>query len=123
MVSPSDVAATIDERASAYIAANCSSCHHPGASFLGAGETWNAKYGVPSGMRGLVNAPHHNFPMATALGLTNAPLVSPGSPNNSIMRQRMNATDQDLRMPPLLRTKVDPLGVSLIDAWITAGPP
>ena len=119
---PSDAAETIDARAGAYLAANCSPCHHPGASYLGGGDTWNALPGVPAASRGLVNKPHHNFPMATALGLTNAPLVAPGNPGGSILMQRMKATDQDTRMPPLLRTKVDPLGVSVIDAWITAGP-
>jgi glucose/arabinose dehydrogenase len=122
LVSPSDPTASLADRASAYLAANCSSCHHPGASYLGGGDTWNALPNVPIGSRGLVNQPHHNYPMATALGLPNAPLISPGQPLNSILRGRLNGTDQDVRMPPLLRTQVDPVGSALIDAWITAGP-
>src|SRR5690606_36182005 len=51
---PSDEGASIEERASAYLAANCSSCHHPEASFLGGEPTWNANAGVPTAERGLV---------------------------------------------------------------------
>ncbi len=122
LVSPSDAAATIDQRASAYLAANCSPCHHPGASYLGGGPTWNAQPGVAPASRGLIGQPHHNYPMANALGLPNAPLVAKGNPNGSILLQRMKATDQDIRMPPMGRTRVDPLGVSIIDSWITTLP-
>ncbi|MFO0664010.1 MAG: PQQ-dependent sugar dehydrogenase [Polyangiaceae bacterium] len=123
LASPSDANETIEARASAYLAANCSSCHHPGASFLGGGDTWNALPGVLPSNRGLVNKPHHNYPMASGLGLPNAPLVSPGNPNNSILLARMKSVDADLRMPPLGRTRVDPVGVSVIEAWITQLPP
>mgnify|MGYP000914059099 CR=1 FL=1 len=123
LASPSDNTASIDARASAYMAANCSSCHHPGASFLGGGPTWNALPGVASGSRGLVNQPHHNFPMAQALGLGGSPLVAPGNPGNSILLARINATDGDLRMPPVGRSRVDPVGAAVIQAWIAAGPP
>ncbi|MBX3186483.1 MAG: PQQ-dependent sugar dehydrogenase [Labilithrix sp.] len=122
LASPADVTAPIDARASAYLAANCASCHHPGASYLGGGETWNARPGVAAAARGLVNQPHHNYPMATGLGLTNAPLVSPGNPAQSILLQRMKTIDRDLGMPPMGRTRVDPLGAAVIEAWILSGP-
>jgi glucose/arabinose dehydrogenase len=123
LASPSDTTATILDRANAYIAANCSPCHHPGASYLGDGETWNAQPGVATADRGLVNAPNHNPAMATGLGLPGAPLIVPGDPMGSILWGRINATDPDLRMPPIQRTQVDPTGVSVISAWISAGPP
>lgn len=119
LASPSDPAASIEDRASAYLAANCSPCHHPGASYLG-GTTWNALPNVAPGSRGLVNAPHHNYPMASAFGLPNAPLVAPGNPNGSILMRRIKSTDPDLRMPALGRTKVDPVAETVLDAWITS---
>ncbi len=122
LVSPADPMATIDARASAWLAANCSSCHNGVASFLGGGNTWNARPGVPTASRSLVNAPNHNFPMASAFGLPNAPLVAPGNPAGSLLMQRINSTNVDLRMPPLQRTRVDPVGSAVINAWITAGP-
>ncbi|MFO0664011.1 MAG: PQQ-dependent sugar dehydrogenase [Polyangiaceae bacterium] len=118
LASPSDGNAPIEARAGAYLASNCAPCHHPGASYLGGQETWNARAGVLPVQRGLLNAPHHNLPMASALGLPNAPLVAPGSPENSILLQRMKSADVDLRMPPLGRSRIDPVGVSVIEAWI-----
>ncbi len=123
LVSPADGAQTIDARAQAWLAANCSSCHNGFASFLGSGTTWNAKPGVPIGSRGLVNVQTANFPMAQAFGLPNAPLIAPGNPAGSLLMQRINSVDVDLRMPPLSRTRVDPTGSAVINAWITAGPP
>jgi uncharacterized repeat protein (TIGR03806 family) len=118
IASPTDTTASAEARATAYLAANCAPCHHPGASFLGGGDTWNAMPGVATAARGLVNVQHHNAPMATKLGLPGAPLIAPGNPAGSILRQRLNATDEDVRMPPLLRSKVDPVAISVIDQWI-----
>jgi hypothetical protein len=104
----------------AYLAANCSGCHHAGASYLGGEETWLANPGVPLQSRGLVNAPHHNSPMALALGLGGAPLVDPGNPGNSILLARIKSTDEKLQMPPLGRHTVDLEGAALIEAWINS---
>ena len=119
---PSDAAASLDARASAYLAANCSSCHHAGASFLGGGPTWIASPGVDVSERGLVGAPHHNTPMAAALGLINAPLVDPGNPAGSVLMARVNSSDPDLRMPPLGRNVVDEEGARLLEQWIRSLP-
>jgi hypothetical protein len=122
MVAPSDTTATIAERASAYMASNCAPCHHDGASYLGGGQTWNAAHGVADVDRRLINAQHHNAPMASGLGLPFAPLVAPGNADGSLLFARMQTVDEDLRMPPLGRAKVDPLGVSIMREWITALP-
>lgn len=119
---PSDTTATIEQRATAYLAANCSGCHHPGASYLGGAETWNAQFGVPLGDRGLVGAAHHNGPVARALNLGSAPLIAPGEPARSLLLARMKSTNPDLRMPPLGRNTVDAEGVALIEAWIASMP-
>jgi uncharacterized repeat protein (TIGR03806 family) len=119
---PLDTTAPLEARASAYLAANCSSCHHPGASFLGGGDTWNALPGTAPADRGLINAPHHNYPMARALGLVSAPLIDPGNPDGSILMARVKSTNPDLRMPPLGRNSVDPAGALLLEQWIRALP-
>lgn len=118
LVRPADTTASLDERASAYLAANCSSCHHPGASFLGGEDTWNALPGVSFWNRGLAGMPHHNPPMAERFGLKDAPLVDPGNPEGSILMARIKSTDPDLRMPPLGRNMVDDDGARLIEEWI-----
>lgn len=122
IASPSDANATLEARATAYLAANCSHCHHPGASYLGEGDTWNARPGVPLAERGLVGAPEHNDPMAEALGLPNGVLIAPGNAAASLLLQRMKTTDPDLRMPPILRTIADPVGTKVVEDWINAMP-
>ena len=120
---PSDTAASLEARATAYLAANCSSCHHDGASFLGGENTWKAEPGVALAERGLVGAPHHNTPMAKALNLRFAPLIDPGNPDGSILMGRMKSANPDLRMPPLARNVVDRDGSLLIERWIRSLPP
>ena len=93
LVAPSDVNQTIEDRANAWLAANCSSCHNGTASFLGGGTTWNAKPGTPIANRGLINVQTANFPMAAAFGLPGGVLITPGSPANSLLMQRINSTD------------------------------
>lgn len=122
LAKPSDTAASLEARALAYLAANCSGCHHDGNSFTGGDQTWRAEPGVPLDQRGLLNAPHHNTPMARALNLVNAPLIDPGNPANSILLARIKSTDERTRMPPLARSVVDPEGAALIEAWIASMP-
>ncbi len=121
IASPADTAASADARASAYLAANCAHCHRPTSSFLG-GTSWNALPGIAANSRGIVNVQNHNYPMGAAFGLTTGALVKPGNPAQSILMLRVQSTDRDLGMPPLGRTKVDPLGVSVINSWILSLP-
>jgi hypothetical protein len=118
--SPSDTTASLEDRATSYLAANCSSCHHPRDQFIG---YWDARWGVALEDRLLINKPHHNDPMAKALGLPKAPLIAPGNPAGSILLARMKSNDRDLRMPPLSRNLVDPSGVLIIEQWIASMPP
>ena len=90
---------------------------------MGGGNTWNAMPGVPAASRGLIGVANNNAPMAAAFGLAGAPLIAPGNPNGSILLRRMQTSDEDLRMPPLARTRLDPLGESVVRDWITAGAP
>ena len=115
---PSDPKASLEARAFAYLGANCGSCHHEGASFLGGGNTWIATPGVPLAERGLVGQPHHNIPMAKAFNLRFAPLIDPGKPESSILLARIKSNDSDLRMPPLARNVVDVEGAKVVEEWI-----
>lgn len=120
LTKPSDTTATLEARALAYLAANCSGCHHDGNSFTGGAPTWRAEPGVALNARGLIGAPNNNDPMAKALGLPGAPLIDPGNPANSILLGRIKSTDERTRMPPLARNMVDPDGAALIEAWIAS---
>jgi uncharacterized repeat protein (TIGR03806 family) len=118
VVSPSDTSASLEARATSYLAANCSPCHHEGASYLGGGQTWRAEPGVPLSERGIVGVYFHNLPMARALGMTAWPLVTAGNPDGSILLARIKSNDPDLRMPPIARNVVDTEGARLIEEWI-----
>lgn len=115
---PEDPNAAIEARALAYLAANCGGCHHAGASYHGGGQTWIATPGIPLSARGLIGAPHHNYPVAAGLGIPAAPLIDPGNPDNSLLLARMKTTNVDLQMPPLARKVVDDLGVEVVEEWI-----
>lgn len=115
---PRDTSASLQDRALSYLAANCAGCHHKDASYLGGEQTWQAEPGVPLDQRGLLGAQHHNWPMASGLGLPYAPLIDPGAPKNSILLARLKTTDPDLRMPPVARNTVDEEGVQIISEWI-----
>jgi hypothetical protein len=108
LTKPSDTNAQLEARALAYLAANCSGCHHTDTYVMGSNASWKAEPGLSLAERGLLGAPHHNYPMAAALNLGSSPLVDPGNPGNSLLLARLKATDEKLRMPPLGRTHVDP---------------
>lgn len=120
MAKPSDEKASLEERAHAYLAANCSPCHHANASYTGGGETWIASYDGGDLAARHLDETVKNSPMAELLGLPNAPLVAPGDAAHSVLLARMKSNDPDLRMPPLARNVVDEAGVKLIEAWINS---
>lgn len=118
LAKPTDPQASLESRAIAYLTANCGGCHHAGASFHGGSQTWIASAGIPLSARGLINAPHHNYPVAAGLGIPDAPLIDPGNPDNSLLLARMKTTHQDLKMPPLARMVADDTGVQVVEEWI-----
>jgi uncharacterized repeat protein (TIGR03806 family) len=118
--SPEDANRAIEERAMSYLSANCSPCHHEGASFLGGGQTWLATYGAGDiAARGL-DQPAKNTPMAIRLGIPDGLLVAPGDPQRSLLLARMKSNDPDLRMPPIARNVVDERGAAIVEQWITS---
>ncbi len=102
--------APLPSRARAYLHANCSGCHRPSGTGTGPQDL---RYGAaPADVKVCDVAP-----TAGDLGVTGAKLVSPGSPEKSILSLRVRATDVK-RMPPVGTRIVHPEGAALIDAWI-----
>jgi glucose/arabinose dehydrogenase len=120
---PSDTSKTLEERAAAYLAANCAPCHHEGASFLGGGQTWLASFGAGDLTARGLDQPAKNVPMAIRLGIPDGLLVARGDPSRSLLLARMKSNDPDLRMPPIARQTVDEAGVTLIEQWIRSMAP
>jgi hypothetical protein len=127
---PSDTTQTLGARAYAYLATNCSECHHAFANYTGGGQTWVAAYGAGSLTARGLDVAAHNYPMTVKLAnvlsrpaLVNGTLVVPSQPDESVLLGRIEANDPDVRMPPIARNVVDPDGAALIRAWISAGAP
>lgn len=115
---PKDTSKSLEERAHAYLAANCSPCHHENGTYEGGDETWLANYGAGDLAARHLDREAANVPMTLKLGLPNGHLIEPGQPDKSVLLQRIKTNDPDLRMPPLARNVVDTEGAALIEQWI-----
>lgn len=108
---------TLNERALAYLEANCAHCHNPdGAAntsgvYLSANQTDPLRLGVCK------------VPVSAGLGSGNLrfDLVG-GDPAQSILYYRMNSTAPKVMMPELGRTVIHQEGVELIGQWIRSLP-
>jgi hypothetical protein len=105
-----DGAASPEEKARAYLHANCAMCHRP--SGLGRG-TADLRSSTPLAHAGICDAP----PELGDMGVPGARLVAPGHPESSLVSLRMHVRD-GFQMPPLATREVDPGGTALVDAWI-----
>ncbi len=99
----------LEERARAYLYANCSSCHRPGATGL-----VDFRHDTPLAGMGICG----KAPARGRMGLgRDALLLAPGEPSRSVILARMKSTGPG-RMPPLGTALVDPAGVEIITSWI-----
>lgn len=99
--------ARIEDRARAYLDANCSLCHRPRGPASGLGDL-RAGRSLP-GMK-ICNVP-------ASAGDPGVMRVVPGDPDRSAIVQRMRALDTT-RMPPIASHVVDEEGVALVSEWI-----
>jgi uncharacterized repeat protein (TIGR03806 family) len=105
-----DGTAPLEQRARAYLHANCSMCHSPD------GPTpvdMDLRFTTPLAQSRLCGVP------ATEgdLGAAGAVRLKPGDPTHSIVSLRLHAHGRD-HMPPIGPQTVDDKGVTLIDTWI-----
>lgn len=104
-----DSTVPVAERARAWLASNCASCHQPG------GPTPTAldlRFDTALEATGMLDAP-----ASGSFGIAGARIVDPGSPATSVLLERIRRLD-DSRMPPLSSHVVDETGVALVEAWI-----
>jgi uncharacterized repeat protein (TIGR03806 family) len=107
-----DMTAPVDQRARAYLHANCSFCHRMGGTAQ-IPPDW--RFGLTLMQTGACNA----TPLDGDLGHTGAKVITPGNPDLSVVSLRTKSLDA-YRMPPLASHVVDPVGTALLDAWITS---
>jgi len=105
--------ATLEQRAKAYLDANCAHCHNP----VGVADTsaLNLHIDAPVDRRyGVCKTP-----VAVGRGSGDRPYdITPGKPDESILLYRMQHTDPAIAMPELGRSAVHVEGVNVISEWI-----
>ena len=106
-----DAESTLEERARAYLHANCAHCHQPGTSTT-----------TPLDLRAEIELSQASAcgvaPEKGALGLDEPAVIMPGDPGRSVLVKRMETLDSDERMPNLGSNVVDAGAVGLIRSWI-----
>jgi uncharacterized repeat protein (TIGR03806 family) len=106
--SPADASAGLEQRARAYLDANCAHCHNPG----GVQALFDARYTTPLAAQNLVDGPVLN-----ALGMEQARVIAPGDPGRSLLYFRLYSVGE-MGMPPLTKGRVDQEAVDLFAKWI-----
>jgi len=114
LASATNTSYSLEYRARSYLAANCVSCHQPGASSQAA---WDARITTPTMSAGLLKA----VPFDT-LGNSANRIIMPSSPTNSVLLTRICTRDLgaafSIQMPPVASNLIDTQNIALITAWI-----
>ncbi len=101
---------SVNDRARSYLHSNCSNCHRPG----GTGRSdMDLRAGIEFADMNICNAE----PQFGDLGNSEARVLKPGEPMNSVLRSRMALRGEN-QMPPLATQLVDSTALAVIDAWI-----
>lgn len=105
---------TITDRARAYLHSNCSFCHRPGGN---AQANMDLRYQRTSTGMNVCWQP----PLTTNLGDPSALLLTPGSPEKSLLLLRMLRRDA-FGMPPVATSQLDMEMLGVVDYWIRTMP-
>jgi uncharacterized repeat protein (TIGR03806 family) len=106
-----DESAPLETRVRSYWEANCSSCHNPGSPI----ESWDAHFSTPFEQEGVLLAEPRTGPRPDGVRL-----ITPGDPQRSLIYLRSASVEPGLRMPPMLKNRVDERYVALLGEWITS---
>jgi uncharacterized repeat protein (TIGR03806 family) len=109
---PVDENHALDDRARAYLHANCSHCHRPGNEI---GVALDLRYDVSLSETNACD----QAPNGGDLGVTGARIITPGAPDLSSLSLRLGSLGGK-RMPPIGKNVLDQPGVAVIEDWITA---
>jgi mono/diheme cytochrome c family protein len=110
-----DETASLDVRARSYLHANCSYCH---VAAGGGNSAVDFEIVAAPDKALLIDA----APVHTNFNIDGAKIVASGSPERSLVVERMGRRGRG-QMPPLASTIVDQRAVDLIREWIKQLPP
>jgi uncharacterized repeat protein (TIGR03806 family) len=105
-----DESISVEQRVRSYLSANCVQCHVTGGIGLG---TFDTRFAATLTGTRLVNGT-----LVNNGGNPNARVVVPGSPDLSMLLQRISTRGPG-QMPPLASSVVDTQAVALVRRWIT----
>ncbi|MBY0232340.1 MAG: PQQ-dependent sugar dehydrogenase, partial [Gemmataceae bacterium] len=110
LADPSDKTATLEARARSYLHANCAMCH----VWAGGGNAAiDLHIDTPREKMRLVGVE----PLHEKFGIKEAKLVAPGSPERSILHERLKRRGRG-QMPPLASSKPDAAALELLSEWV-----
>jgi uncharacterized repeat protein (TIGR03806 family) len=104
-----DETASVEARVRSYWDSNCSACHSDRSPI----PSWDARFSTPLARQGVLFAEPYTGPRPDG-----AQLIVPGEPERSLIYLRSLSTQPGVRMPPLLRNRVDDRYVALLGQWI-----
>jgi uncharacterized repeat protein (TIGR03806 family) len=110
LVDPYDASAPLEARARSYLDVNCSTCH-----VKEGGGNARLELGLGNSLRGMNLVDER--PVHADLGLPDARLVAPGSPERSVLYRRVSSRGGG-QMPPLVSSEVDRRAVQMLGEWI-----
>jgi mono/diheme cytochrome c family protein len=114
LVDPNDPSASLEARVKSYLHVNCSTCH---VAEGGGNARMELGLFTPVRRMNIVD----EVPLHDQFGIVDARIVAPGSPERSILWQRISRRGTG-QMPPLMTTEVDQKAVSMIAEWIRSLP-
>jgi uncharacterized repeat protein (TIGR03806 family) len=110
LVDYADASLPIESRARSYLHANCAICHIKEG---GGNSLIDLEFTTPDhATRAIGQTPQHE-----QFGLDDAPLISPGHPDRSVLYHRMAIRGQG-QMPPMASKVPDEVGLGVIRQWI-----
>lgn len=113
LIDPGDATSPLETRARAYLDANCSHCHQPGGSALGA---FDARASTPLSLANIVNGLLFAN-SSTASDTADDRVIVPGNVAHSMLLRRLIG-DGIPRMPPVGSSERDLASETLITEWI-----
>ena len=111
---PALASADLNDRARAYLAANCAHCHNPA---INARVSLDLRFSTAPENMNIID----ETPRTDDFDVEGAKLVAPGDASRSLLWLRMQTRD-NRQMPPLATKRSDPEGLALIREWIEAMP-